>query len=186
VNDLAIIPAQDVGELEMRVIAAAPRYLITSDGRIWSTITNRFMKHAQRRDGYFYTSLRESGRYVQSAVHRLVATAWIRHPLPGEWVNHKNLVKTDNRVENLEWTTPLENNLHAWRELPPETIAWMRKRRSDGARTMNRKKRLLSCEQIGRIRALLSAGASHARIAPGFGVSASTIRNIAIGRIYVD
>lgn len=46
-------------------------------------------------------------------IHQLVAKAFIINPLNRVHINHKNAVKHDNRVDNLEWCTPYENNLHA-------------------------------------------------------------------------
>lgn len=48
------------------------------------------------------------------SLHRLVAQLFIPNPQNLPCINHKNGIKTDNRVVNLEWCTHSQNSFHAW------------------------------------------------------------------------
>jgi hypothetical protein len=58
-----------------------------------------------------------SGQVKKYRVHKLVALAYLPNPDKHPIINHKNGVKTDNCIENLEWCTHSHNNKHAFRVL---------------------------------------------------------------------
>lgn len=88
-----------------------PNYVIYSDGRIWSDHSKRFLTPFTDKDGYLEVTLNK----VRWKVHRLIATLFIENDAIKPMINHKNGIKHDNRVENLEWVTATENNIHAYR-----------------------------------------------------------------------
>ena len=61
------------------------------------------------KDGYKIVNLYKNSKMKQFRIHRLVAQAFIPNPGNLPQVNHKNEIKTDNKVENLEWITLIDN-----------------------------------------------------------------------------
>jgi len=74
---------------------------------------SRIMKYFLDKDGYENLTLNKLGKQYKRKVHRLVAAAFIDNPENKESVNHKDLNKKNNRLENLEWVTKSENMIHA-------------------------------------------------------------------------
>lgn len=92
-------------------------YQISNKGRVKSTKRKeeKIMKLKPDRLGYVRVHLRINNEDVFESVHRLVAKAFIPAIDGKEEVNHINGVKTDNRVENLEWNTRTENLIHSYK-----------------------------------------------------------------------
>lgn len=64
------------------------------------------------KNGYYSVSLWLNNKEKRFSIHRLVALAFIPNPENKSTVNHKNGIKTDNHVDNLEWCTQSENSIH--------------------------------------------------------------------------
>lgn len=67
--------------------------------------------------GYLRLTLNKDGNKSNHLVHRLVANSFLDNIENKSQVNHKNGIKSDNRVDNLEWVTNLENRLHSYYKL---------------------------------------------------------------------
>jgi hypothetical protein len=90
-------------------------YLISDDGCIINTITNHIVHSRLNTAGYPIVNLSIDGKIVTKRVHILLANAFIPNIENKPIINHINGVKTDNRLENLEWCTYSENTKHAFR-----------------------------------------------------------------------
>jgi len=86
-----------------------PDYLIYNDGRVFSKKRNIFLKPALQRYGYLRLNLCNE-KQGNKLIHRLVAETYIPNPQNYPQVNHINGIKTDNRVENLEWCSNMFNS----------------------------------------------------------------------------
>lgn len=74
-------------------------------------------KPFKNRDGYLVATLFVKGKKVRTGLHRLVASAFIPNPENKPQINHIDGIRTNNRIDNLEWVTCSENNLHRRRVL---------------------------------------------------------------------
>lgn len=166
--------------------------LVTNSKGVTKRIKGRILKPINR-NGYYVVNLHANARCKMLLVHRLVAETFIPNLYTKEQVNHKNGIKLDNRLENLEWTTPKENTHHAirtglshpkestirvWREKRKYMIDCLQRRstfRPKGELNPNAK---LTREDVSDIRQKFSQGYSIHDLQNMYTIARQTVENI--------
>lgn len=147
------------------------KYEVSNLGRVKSLerksrlnrkIKERILAPREHTGGYLRVQLSRKDFYI----HRLVAETFIPNPENKSQVNHIDGNKRNNRVDNLEWNTPLENNLHAIRTGLHKTDkefmikiancenhkkAMIRKRKLSGEQVIEIRKSKLTEKELSRI-----------------------------------
>lgn len=96
------------------------KYEVSDKGNVRSlnyrnTGETRILTPISLKKGYLMVGLCRNSKMKWEKVHRLVATAFIPNPEQKPQVNHINGNKADNNVDNLEWATESENQIHAYK-----------------------------------------------------------------------
>ena len=83
--------------------------------RVVRRFNGRILSENKMKDGYLMTFLGKCGKMYPYRTGRLIAQTFVPNPHNKPEVNHINGIKSDNRIENLEWVTASENSIHAHR-----------------------------------------------------------------------
>jgi hypothetical protein len=107
-----------MNEIWKDIIGYEGLYQISNLGKIlrWKKKANRWKSlnmHVER-SGYYVLALCTEAKAKSFRLHRLLAIHFLPMIEGKNFINHKNGIKTDNRLENLEWCTNSENVKHAW------------------------------------------------------------------------
>jgi len=140
-------------------IKSIARKIIIGNGNC-SFLPEKIMKQKSERNGYRRIKLCNNGNFKTLLVHRIVASSFLKNPEIKKTVNHKNGIRHDNRIENLEWTTNSENQIHSFKNGRVHIV-----------------KKRLSTEQIKEVIKFINNGLSQAKIAKMYSVSQPTISN---------
>ena len=150
-------------ELWKPVIGYENIYEISNLGRVRRAV-NGLIKRARNRKGYLCVNLTRERCEKTFSVHVLVCAAFLGVRPNGYDINHKNLIKTDNRLENLEYVTKKENSQHLLKN--------GRKIGAAGEKHWNCK---LTPEAVQEIRRRVKSGETKKAVAASYGLPPSTV-----------
>lgn len=164
----------NINEIWLPVKGYEGFYEVSNCGRVMSLNYNKTKK---RKLLSGFTTKRKYKRVLLSvntnikkhSVHRLVAMAFIPNPENKPFVNHIDGNPSNNNMDNLEWCTASENELHAY------SIGLM-----SAVGERNGKSKLTE-KQILEIRA---AKGTHSEIASIYGINAATVTEIRRGNLW--
>ncbi len=104
--------------VEYKPIPGFPGYRVGDDGSVWScrnrqgqvTESWHLLKPMPTHDGYLRVTLSVDGKTKRFRVNHLVLVVFVGPPQPGMQAAHDNNIRSDNRLSNLSWKTPGQNN----------------------------------------------------------------------------
>lgn len=141
-----------------------PNYLIYPDGRVFSLRRRHYIYQTVCSRGYHRVVMTINKKQVARLVHRLVCQAFLLRFDSGKQVNHIDGDKSNNRIDNLEMVTNMQNRQHAKR------MGLIAKGESHGGSKIKSK-------HVAQIRAL-KGSTTYKKIGTRFGISAPSVSRI--------
>lgn len=99
-------------EIIWKTIDEFPNYDINNLGQVRNNKTGYIKKPSIGKRGYSVVSLQKDRKQYLKTIHRLIAKAFIDNPYNKPEINHIDGDKTNYSLDNLEWCTAQENNIH--------------------------------------------------------------------------
>lgn len=157
-------------EVWVDILGYVGLYQVSNFGRVKVVGKKNFffpslLKQTLNSSGYYVVRLYNKSKFKDYPIHRLVAVSFISNPDKKPTVNHKNGIKIDNRVDNLEWATNKEQSAHAIK-----TGLVKKKRRYYGVK--------LKPKDVNEIRIFYAENNTIISIANKFSVGRQTIRKV--------
>ena len=91
-------------------------YEVSNFGKVRNKNTKRILREYTK-SGYSIVGLSKNGIIKSFSIHRLVGLLFIDNPDNKPEINHKDKNKNNNNINNLEWVTSKENNIHKCDEI---------------------------------------------------------------------
>lgn len=97
-------------------ITEFPTYEVSNYSRVRNKY-GKIFRQFEGKKGYLRVTLKSEGKQIWRTSHRLAAIEFIPNPDNKEQINHKDGNKLNNHIDNLEWATQSENQLHRFNVL---------------------------------------------------------------------
>lgn len=159
-------------KIDVLEYALSKGYSATKDGQIIGVLGFP-LKEAKTISGYKFFGVRFGSKSLNVSSHRFIAFYFGLKVNENECVRHKNAIKTDNRLENLEVGSVSDN-------FNDNDESWRQKFATAGAHT----RRKLSDEDVLKIKSLMQDGKSISSISRDFNVAKTTVIQIRDGKSY--
>lgn len=88
------------------------RYRISNYGDVYSLLSSKLLITFINDNGYCMVRLHNNDGGTLTRVHRIVGKHFVDNPMNKPYINHKDLDKTNNKANNLEWCDAYHNNIH--------------------------------------------------------------------------